>query len=170
MNIHTTQVVLKHLLPNGSAISADQGPCRFVPITLALSTGSKVFTTLLLQVKLSMLTTFSLKQSKKYAILIAAFFIVATAASIIALVSQKSQTETPQPSPQTVTKEQLITKLPYITSDFSVVYSEDQNQIYVNILKTPYEENRQKALDWLSQQGANPSSLNLIFTPTGKFK
>lgn len=58
----------------------------------------------------------------------------------------------------------------YVTKEFGVIYSKDNKTLFINIFKPPYDTNRQKALDWLKGQGAEPEKLNIIYTPANKFK
>lgn len=104
----------------------------------------------------------NLKESKKFALMAA--FIALLLLGLIAygiIASGRS-------SKALKTRQELILNLPYLTADYSVVYSENKDQIYVNVLKPPYEENRQKALDWIRSQGANPTKLNLVYTPQNR--
>lgn len=56
-------------------------------------------------------------------------------------------------------------KIPYATQEFSVSYSEKKDQIYINALKPPYEENQEKAVNWLKQNGYKPENLDIIYFP-----
>lgn len=67
-------------------------------------------------------------------------------------------------------REEFIDKIPYIQQEFSISYSKEKDQIYVNVLKEPYEENRQRALKWIEDNGQNPNNLKLFYTPNNVFK
>lgn len=67
-------------------------------------------------------------------------------------------------------RREFISKIPYYTTEFTIVYSKEKDQIYVNALKEPYEENRKKADDWIKSNGQNPQNLKLIYYPSNVFK
>lgn len=108
-----------------------------------------------------MLGTPSLQQSKKYALVIAIFGLLVFVALVIGIFVSK---------PKDIKREKLILKLPYYSQNYSIVYSDDKNQIYVNVINPPYEENRREALYWIKSQGADPTTLNFFYTPSSKFK
>lgn len=107
-----------------------------------------------------------LAKSRKYALIGAVLIVFIIFALIIAAgLSRKSVSE-----PKEITRQDLILNLPHLTSDYSIVYSQDKDQIYINVLKPPYEENRQKALKWIRDQGVDPTKLNISYTPKNKFE
>ena len=108
-----------------------------------------------------MLKTLSLQQSRKYVLIVAIFGLLVFVALVIGIFASK---------PKDIKREELILKLPYYSQNFSIVYSGNKNQIYVNIINPPYEKNQQEALNWLKSQGANPTKLNIFYTPSSKFK
>ena len=106
----------------------------------------------------------NLKESKKYALIAAGIIVLVLGLVVYGIITSKRSSQVAK------TRQELILNLPYLTTDYSVVYSENKNQIYVNVIKPPYEENRAKALDWLKSQGADPNKLNIVYTPQNKFK
>lgn len=60
--------------------------------------------------------------------------------------------------------------LPYLTVDYSIVLSEETNQININIINPPYEQNRTKALEWLVSKGVNIGDFDIIYTPQNQFQ
>jgi len=108
----------------------------------------------------------NLQKSKKYALIIVGVLLL----SFIGLFIVGTFFSKKQEGPKQITKQELSLRLPYITKEYSVVYSQDKNQIYVNVLNPPYEENRQKALKWIKKQGADPNKLNIFYTPGSQFK
>src|SRR3989344_4164125 len=104
-----------------------------------------------------------LTKSRRY-VLIGVVLIVIIFVLLIAFgLSQKSTPK--QKEDKEITRQELVLNLPYLTSDYSIVYSQNKDQIYINVLKPPYEENRQRALEWIKHQGADPAKLNIIYTP-----
>lgn len=102
----------------------------------------------------------TLEKSKKLAkiIIILSLVIFLTLMAVLAITnSRKTKPE--------ITRKELILDLPHITKDYSIVYSENKDQIYVNAINPPYQKNKQKALDWLKTQGANISKLNIKYFP-----
>lgn len=67
-------------------------------------------------------------------------------------------------------RRQFISKIPYAQEEFGFSYSKNKDQIYVNIFKEPYDENRQLAEKWIKDNGQNPENLKLFYTPANKFK
>ena len=106
-----------------------------------------------------MLQTFNLQKTKKI-VKIGTLFIVI----IIALLAIGLFTSNRENQPQKISRQDLILNLPYITKEFSVVYSSKRDQIYVNT-KAPYEQNRQKALEWIKSQRVDPETLKIFYTP-----
>ena len=104
---------------------------------------------------------FSLAQSKKFIVLAFVLTIIFITLLIIWVLASGTFNQS----------KRLARNLPYFTPEFTIVYSSEKDQIYVNVLKPPYEANRQKALTWLQTQGANPTKLNIIFyAPINKFR
>ena len=109
---------------------------------------------------------FNLEKSKKYAIFAAILIFSILGLLLYGILTSKPKSTTPKE----LTRQQVILKLPYLTADFTIVYANEKDQIYVNVLKPPYDTNRQKALDWLISQGADPQKLNIFYTPANEFK
>jgi len=106
-----------------------------------------------------MLQTFNLQKTIKIVKIGTLFIIIILALIVIGLFTSNRQNQ-----PKNISRQDLILNLPYITKEFSVVYSSKKDQIYVNT-KAPYEQNRQKALDWIKSQGADPETLKIFYTP-----
>lgn len=102
----------------------------------------------------------ALEKSRRVASIIAG--VVALAAITIAL----SIILTKQAPPS---RESFISKLPYYQKEFTIVYSQKKDQIYVNILSQPYQENRAKADEWIRSQNIEPKSLNIEYAPSSAF-
>jgi len=67
--------------------------------------------------------------------------------------------------PKTKSRNEIVLELPHITADYSIVYSDNKDQIYINVINPPYDENRKKAVDWLLSQGADLNSLKIKYLP-----
>ena len=107
-----------------------------------------------------------LAKSKKYFLLIVIPIIfIIIGILIVGIILQKKNS-----LPKKISQQELILELPYLTQDYSIVYSNNKNQIYINVFKPPYEENRLKALKWIKDQGVDPTKLNISYTPRSKFK
>ena len=111
-----------------------------------------------------MLQTFNLQKTKKIVKIGTLFIAIILALLVIGLFTLNRENQ-----PQKISRQDLILNLPYITKEFSVVYSSKKDQIYVNT-KAPYEQNRQKALNWIKSQGADPQKLSITYTPRNKFR
>ncbi|OGD84657.1 hypothetical protein A2696_01540 [Candidatus Curtissbacteria bacterium RIFCSPHIGHO2_01_FULL_41_13] len=108
--------------------------------------------------------TFNLEKSKKIVKIAIIFSIIVLVFLFIGIFTLNKPSQ-----PKEISRQDLILNLPYITEDYSISYSTKKDQIYVNV-KDPYEQNRQKALEWIKSQGADPSKLNIFYTPSSKFK
>ncbi|SRR3990167_120282 len=106
----------------------------------------------------------NLKESKKYALVALGLIVLVLGLIAYGIITSRRSSQ------EAKTRQELILDLPYLTAEYSVVYSENKDQIYVNVLKPPYEENRAKALEWIKSQGADPNKLNIFYTPKNKFK
>lgn len=109
----------------------------------------------------------SFNQSKKYFIISIAVIILAFLLIVGLIVN--SLLKANRAKTVILPRQEIISKLPYFSEGFSVTYSKSKDQLYVNVLKEPYEENRKKALDWLRSKGANPEKLEIFYTPANKF-
>ncbi|MDO8487141.1 MAG: hypothetical protein Q7S45_02535 [Candidatus Curtissbacteria bacterium] len=69
------------------------------------------------------------------------------------------------PPPGSQTREKVILNLPRLTADYSIVYGERTDHIYINLINEPYDQNYQKAIKWLKDQGADIEELNIQVTP-----
>ncbi len=108
-----------------------------------------------------------LQKSKKYVLILALAVIglLALAITIIAL-WPKSSSQSPSTTPK-ISRQEFIDNLsehPLLTRDYGVVYSKENGQIYISVINPPYEENYQKALDWIKSQGIDPASLKIEVT------
>jgi hypothetical protein len=102
----------------------------------------------------------TLDKSKKIFWLAAAFIVVTSAVLIISILA----------TPSDDTRQEFISKIPHYTTQYTIVYSKEKDQIYVNILKEPYEENRKNADDWVKSNGQNPQDLKIIYYPSNVFR
>src|SRR3990167_10119108 len=101
-----------------------------------------------------MLAPSNLQRTKRTIFIVAVVFIaIFTAITLFAIFNNPKKTS------NTLATGQFAKNLPYITKDYSITYSKEKDQYYVNLLKPPYEINRQKALDWIKSQEVDPETL-----------
>ena len=110
----------------------------------------------------------NLASSKKYIyIFLAVTTLIVTVLAILVITSRKPA----QIQKTTITKEDFIQKaLPYTSEQFGIIYNSKKQTLYVNVFKPPYEENRQKALEWVKNRGIDPAEFKIFYSPTSQFK
>lgn len=108
----------------------------------------------------------TLVQSKKYfkiSSIILVIFLIFLTVLIIRSIPKKNHSSEAQ-------RQELILNLPHITKDYSIVFAPNNDQIYVNIINPPYEQNREFAIEWIKSQGFDPEKLEIVYFPLNKFK
>lgn len=64
-----------------------------------------------------------------------------------------------------ITKNDIIKQLPIIVSEYNIEYFTTTDTFIVTIKESPYEGNKQKAIDWFTNLGiTDPTKLRLIYT------
>lgn len=104
----------------------------------------------------------TLKNSKKIFWVITGFIILTITVLIISIILTGKSNK--------ASRQEFISKIPYYQQEFTISYSKNKDQIYINVIKEPYDLNKQKAEKWIKDNGQNPQQLKILYTPTNVFR
>lgn len=79
----------------------------------------------------------------------------------IKLIREPSPPETNKIPP--LEKDGLIQKLPYSTGSFDIEYLAISDEFILTIKESPYEQNKNKAINWFVENGIDPTRLRILY-------